>query len=1101
MADLNSYEYKTRALFRAMMSGENLEEAFDELWTEAHTLLPEEITLENNMEVLLLIGQFLNIESAPVVMRQNGTQKLVSSKIGDLFWNEFDESHIHTDGDYSCGYHEESLFSHLVMAMLIAINGSKKDDEHTQFLCGLTALLHDVGKKAVVSHHEWIQAETKNKIRATGFPFHGEMGALVLQGLYNPTTFDQFVTRKEWEDICRVLAVHMCGYHDTTPQDPYTQVKWNQLRLENDQVKQILIHLSVADTYAAFPHPGFTKPPFREHLVVQKELMASLGQDYDHDVFKQISQSHGTLISMLGTSGSGKSTMIRNLINFLCTIGISKDRIRVVDRDTIMVEQVAIVEGWEAPQERPTGEMYTLFYAKYKENKLGSKVNQVMKQRIAEGLRNGDVVIVDTVATLFGDFVLPGGPIAGGDNELLVNAIKISIYMNRSSLATDIDGEKNGHTLKSQLEIMGECSLVNRLPLGIRKPGQMKCLESLMTSRRMQTDLQDWRKRTRPHLVFPVTWSDAIQLGHSHLEDHLIKLAPHLVSNIKTGEKDRMNIGELMTELWSEFEENVDKISDWFHARGFVLKTLLKNTDVAGTLFLISYRDGLCFEWSERWCRECRGVVIWMDGDQARVMSRKLQRGAEVLTGTHLRQGVEETQELGAKRHHRFDQCQKYTMDALREENEIHGFLTSKVDGSLLAVNMYRQGSPLALFVTKLIENYADPFTKAVANACRDSRYLIVLSTQNTFFHADIMHAYNTTALGVGLGIYTHEQMVELAKTKKPCEVIAEIIAVLNARVNAFVDNLPTLEGSMSQIDVMTLSFETICAYRTSAWGDKHTELAISYPNSDFYFLGTTCGLDGSSGSYLPHFATSTAVQAANFSEPLWWKVDSGKKVSGMLNMLDGILTSIHTEEEFMKLYPPTGGTVGRWDFEGFVFFTMSDGIEGATEKYDYSKVKTPTYYICHKLRDEHILKLSQLPPETQQRFPLAYDVGAFFNNLDERLTRSVRALVADLQEAAQKSHHPLHDRLSKGPRKGFARGSQEVKMRILVATIEGELVYPYFAKEFSDLPSSSEQTLRKLIMELKPWGSDYAEAIRKLVANRDPTVRKMFKEIRERPI
>lgn len=1084
-----------------MMDGDKIQEALDNLRMIVKSIVPKEITLHINHEIISQIGTFLGLPCNPVVSRtHNGKilrQELTCTSLGELFQQEFDNEHIHTTDGHRCSFHQESLFSHQVMAMLIALDHSREEDDHLQFIYGLTALLHDVGKKAVVSIFK--------KIGATGFPFHGEMGSMILQGLYNPEAHSIFVSQEEWEGMCRAISVHMCGYHETSLQKEDTGIKWNQLRLETDFVKQILVILSIADTFAAYPDDETRKQKenYTDFMESRRLFKVAIGQPYNHNLFNRICAGHGALFSVLGMSGSGKSTMIQNLIDLLISFGIPRDRIVIVERDMFMVKLVAQEKSWPIPKVRPNGQEYAKFFAEYvgmKNMKIGQRVNEEMKKMIVASLRRGDIIILDTVATLFGDYVYPGGKGLGTENELLINATKISIYVNRTTLATETDATKNGHTLDEQVTLMGECGVADRLPPGIGRPAQLKMLESLMTSRQLKEDCVDCSKRTRPHMTFTVSWSDVSTFGTNSMTHVIKQLVQYLVSEKVVLEKTQMDIRQLMEAMWDEYDGDFEKISVWFNERGFQMKTLLKNTPEFGKIFSIGYKDGLCYEWSERWCRQCRGVIVYVEDGNVSVLSRKLQRGAEILTGTHLEKQVTETQEIGGKREHRFDTVQKYTIEQVRNGAPISGFLTSKVDGSLLAVNLYRWNTSTAKMIWNLILKYADEFTKAVAYASRTSPYLVVMSTQNTFFHADIMHAYNTTALAVGLGVYTEEEIRQMATTKKPEEIIGQV-------VRAFIDRLIKFYNSMpkdNQSDAMTLSFETICANRTSAWGDKHTELALSYPNSGFYFLGVTCGLGSNSGYYLPHFAVSDAVRIANFSEPHWWKIENASEIAGMLNIMEGILTGINTEAQFMRAYPPSGGTLGRWDYEGFVFFTDArtvPGYNGNQEMYDYSKVKTPTYYICHKLKDAHILKLSQLPAETQARFPLAFDVANFFNDLEEKLVSSVSSLLEILTDAVNNLDHDLVKQLQTGPKKGFVKADRNIKMRILCATLEIKLAYPHFVKYFPDLPETAENVLRSIIMTVVPWSGDWKNKIATMVHDRDEKLRKLFSEIRERPV
>jgi hypothetical protein len=1091
-------EALTRLILVAIIDGKSVDQYCTEL--KSTNLLPDDINLSFNHDVLWKIGLFLQLQTGSISVRKevnNRIEEVVEcTTIHQIFMDELNNEHLHSKGDAHCIYHRESLFSHLVLAMLIALDQTRSADPQVQFLAGLTALIHDIGKKASMS------ACKHRKI--TRFPFHGEMGSMILQGLYNPETFDNFLTQEEWETICRTVSVHMCGYHDTFCADKWTLAKWNQLRLESAGVKQLLVSLSVADTYAAIPDITIERIAYDQFLESRKTFEEIISKVYDHGAFKAVYRSHGTLFSILGISGSGKSTMIKQLIAFLQSVGIEKKKILVVERDMFMVRTVARYMNWPVPTTRPVGEEYDKYFREYVQRKkegLAVKVNEHMKKVIVEQLKAGRIVIVDTVATLFGDSVHPGGKGLGNDNDLLANCLKISIYVNRLAPLHEHDAQKNGHKLVDQLKLMGSVSITNRFPQGIR-PDQLKCLESLMTSGNMEHDIRDWTKRTRPHLAFTVSWSQSMTLGLPTMNHILSQIAPNFVTETTVlNVTCNMTIKEVMEYHWNSAElqsdNKIEKISNWFYERGFICRTLMKQTPYFGKYFIISYLDGFCYEWSERWCRECRGVVVYMD-DQGvcHVISRKLQRGAEVLTAAHLKKKISETQELGGKREHRFDTHQTETIKLVRDGGKLQGWLTSKVDGSLLAVNLYRWGTPLCEQIWKMINDHADEFTKNVALASVGSRFLVVLSTNNTFFHASIMHAYNTTALSVGLNIYTEQEIRVLAATNEPHEIITSVMPELLKRLDAFYCELP----SNNQTDAMTLSFESVCADRISAWGDKHIELAVSYKTSGFFFLGVTYGLDTSSGFYLPHFTIPQSVAAANFSEPMWWSVDDGNQVGEMLHSLDAILIGEMTEESFLEQFPADGGSPNRWDYEGFVFFRFND--DKTREPYDYSKVKTPTYYICHIPKESAFDALSRLPANTQERFPLAQEVGNFFNGLYNNLLAACSSFERNLKEAEQDANHPIVQQLPDGPRRGYDKQTNSVtKMRILCATSDELIFHQYFSPHIIDLPQEAGKTIQKLIMELQLWEAGWEKRLEETVQTRSMTVRKIFVDIRTRPI
>jgi hypothetical protein len=114
---------------------------------------------------------------------------------------------------------------------------------------------------------------------------------------------------------------------------------------------------------------------------------------------------------------------------------------------------------------------------------------------------------------------------------------------------------------------------------------------------------------------------------------------------------------------------------------------------ISKSLALIKYSDALYGErfWKNKWARQARGTVIFVHPTTkvVSVLSYKLQRGAEVVTGQQKKAGIEETENIIGGVTSIFDDEQQATIDALLEEKAIETFATSKGDGSLSVWTVY----------------------------------------------------------------------------------------------------------------------------------------------------------------------------------------------------------------------------------------------------------------------------------------------------------------------------------------------------------------------------------------------------------------------------
>ena len=91
-----------------------------------------------------------------------------------------------------------------------------------------------------------------------------------------------------------------------------------------------------------------------------------------------------------------------------------------------------------------------------------------------------------------------------------------------------------------------------------------------------------------------------------------------------------------------------------------------------------------------------------------------------------------------------FDESQQAVMKKFACDGAINGYLTGKVDGSLLEVNVYPRGSEQFPIMVKFLEDKRldDPFVCVLLDECLKKRGdefpLLVVSTQGRQFHSGL---------------------------------------------------------------------------------------------------------------------------------------------------------------------------------------------------------------------------------------------------------------------------------------------------------------------------------------------------------------------------
>ena len=496
----------------------------------------------------------------------------------------------------------------------------------------------------------------------------------------------------------------------------------------------------------------------------------------------------------------------------------------------------------------------------------------------------------------------------------------------------------------------------------------------------------------------------------------------------------------------------------WFRDQRLIVAvpSFFKNTQYESRCVMIKYMEhNRCWE---PWVRDCRGVILFLNDDGNVIpLKSMLQRGAEVLGSLHLKKGIEETQDSSIAKSTLSPSQQELT-SKLMNDKPLEGYLSFKVDGSLFCATLY--DGPIGNLIKNMILESNDSFAKSVLNHSLKFGKVIVLSSQGTFTMSSHIHCYTITAILGAMGI-PDDQIVTIASQLNPIEVFDQMCGPFMYDLSQMFDRAMIKDQTS-----ITFNFETICKNRTSAWGKLHSELTIAYPRSTIKFLGTS--VCTSSIMFYPHFLTSFNER---FQEPLWWKINHASQIENMMNLLDNIILSKNQEVDFVKNHPPSNPNFvidqydDKLDYEGFIIYTPASHGQGV----EYNKIKTTTYYNCHKFRKSNIKFLIDISTTAGDIFPLTTKTKNFFMNMSEKMTR----VICDLKDEFYKfENSQFFGSLNTKAQQSFMKQDQKTKIRMLMSARQSvPFLFDKFKKTFPDLekslsdPAAMQHTCRTLFL------------------------------------
>ncbi len=1003
-----------------------------------------ETQTESNI-INYIYQKLLTIQIPPQLIIQNKTQSITNSMTWRDVFDFIKSKHWHTDGKYTCP-HEESLFDHLNMCGCHCYKRACELDFNSKerIKAYLTGLLHDIGKPGTVRQ--------LNKHLA--FKGHGLVGGAILENFWSPELESLGIDQNDWADISTCADVHMCSYfpNQTTPIHKFS------LNILPMEVKQMLYVLREGDQLSMIPSSTCT---FNKTVDEIKEFVISNRESYLNTIvfdqpFESINKNMGILIFVQGCSSAGKSTFAKKLINRFgskCTY---------VNRDWYMVTQTLKVLGSNQfdtlKPDQISPQTYQLCYQKYLDsNKLWApQINDRMKRDIHDGLQQGKIVIVDTLATMFDsiDVIVP--PIA-------LDAYRFSFWLHRNRLITEEESfNRLGMDLDKQLEIHGDKSIYN--PLN-PKVNWMKMISS--------TETNDDTKNSA-HLSISMGWTGIKEPLLNHLMDQIDKMYEYNQTLPRVPVLDEtydLTLLELVQKLVDI--GGLPAIERFFGTYGYTVSKY-----VPGAVG-IKYIDGLNRIWRPRWAREARGRFYWIGGPQVIELKNTLQRGIEVLTKAHTDSGIEQTQDVDPKSLEIFDTTQQEIIKAFGGNNPIDSYLTAKVDGSLLIVNIYPKKCIQYPIIKNLALAYGSDFIKLIVNYCLENNLpLVTISTQGTLFIAPDMEDYFLTSIK------------SLIST--PIDDMSDWSNVIPQFVSLFMEYC---QGMWLEPDLMVnMCFEAYCQDRVTITGKLHPELAVGYDHNGFNLLGMMYA-----GKYVPHFNMPRKI----FKQPFYIHVNSTNQVYDLMKKLDSIVLSDLTTEQFLSDYKLDEFTSQVIHPEGFVMLTPQKN-----NTYDYAKIKTQLYYSCHKVRPGCIKKLLLLPTPCQNYYPILRSMHLFFDNLDQ----TIKLLITESLESLKEEIKIGSELYQMQNIKGQARWDQviasgienadskqvDVVYRMMLNTRNSmEQMTRIIGKTTEKLYKSKADNIvnytKNLLMKVEPWNPEWLNRLEKLFGSFDDSINELY--------
>lgn len=969
--------------------------------------------------------ELMSITISSQLVIENKEQKYINITWKDFF-DIIKSEHWHKTDKCSCP-HDEPLYDHLVNCGKLSYEKAKllNYNEHDCKKAYLAGLLHDIGKPGT--------RKTFGKLMS--FKGHALVGGALIENFWSDELQSKLLLSKnDWSDISTLADVHMCGYFPDQCSDAH-KVCFQML---SDSVKKLLICVRYGDVLSMEPVSRFkqTKEEIRNELMeTENDFINNINSELNLVNFLQSNNlDKGVLIQMCGTSSSGKTYLSKYISDSLIDKNVN---VKVITRDDYIIKWAYKFMGKKVSDKDPYPKIYQEAIKHYHSTDkiYANRINENIKNDINQYLQQGYIVIVDSLMTMYHKTIASILP------ESVKNAFKINLWIHRNTMILEDESiNRLGASLSEQIELYQASN-------SILNPFRHLDWDNLIsiTEKKDITDVSI----NQAHISLSIGRNQIKYKELNNLLIHLKNIYEFNQSNWRIpliNDTMDYNLQELIHYLYSN--GGFIAIKEFFESYNYRVIQPFKDTTYAEKIIGIKYLDGINNIWRPKWAREARGRFYYLS-DSIIPLKDALQRGVEILTTNHKSHGINETQDIDISKIDMLDDIQIDILRKFSGDNDINGYLTGKVDGSLIIVNYYPKDSEQYSILKEVISNVGSSFAKIMLDYCLgNDGPLITVSTQGTIVVSDEMTDYVLTAL---------QSLIDFKFTTIN-DSWKEIYPKFHTMVMEYIN---TLNFNASMIN---MCFEAYCKDRISFTNKIHTELAVSYDHSGFNLLGLM-----KDNNYIPHFDLPNII----FKQPIYLKVNKTKQVFEIMDDMDKVVMGDMTHTEFMKKYFPNN-----MDYpihmEGWVFLMpYNDG-------YDYSKIKTNLYYKCHKVRDNNIKELLSLPSNCEKYYPVLKILRDFYNNHELRITNSIEELYHTLEnELKTKSvlytglNGKAKDRIDEHIKNPEDEKVRVLAFKILINNCKDEMlniIKTVNSKYWNNESDELALLMKSILMKSEPW-------------------------------
>ena len=440
------------------------------------------MTVKNvNCKLLETLCDFLDIEGQYLYVNPVlGTNEIRTMSYGELLMQmHYYNPYIDVD--------KESLLTHSILTMFKVGNILPEDmpNRHKLHMM-IFSLFHDIGKINC--------KEIKNKY--VSFPFHGEISETIMLQMY---TYNSFVSKNEWENLCRGISIHENGSHSLDYGCKDTQYKMNMFSYELPQTLRFVSFLMYGNLMGHISNT-LHKDSYVLHKRSQFIKHVSKVKTFEKFFIKE--NIKGILIKLCGIANSGKTIFANDLISFLQTFGISKTDIVLIERDVVLSNVcLHMIDPETEPfTEKPDPVTFKRLHDIYIAQKLRHIVNKKITDIIEKNVNK--IVIFDSIGNLYSaNYKIPSS---------VSQMLRININITRSIPmdTNDIDLKKlKNYGFRDVLNVYKNSTNFTDLSVISSKDKIIPC-------------------RVKPHFNFQIVWNDSICMGTRLLHIMLEKIIP-----------------------------------------------------------------------------------------------------------------------------------------------------------------------------------------------------------------------------------------------------------------------------------------------------------------------------------------------------------------------------------------------------------------------------------------------------------------------------------------------------------------------------------------------------------------------------------------------